>query len=238
MNIILLENDTSSDQFEAQLNPSAHRHCIEVLRPQVGHSLKVGVYGGKLGLGRVIEHTETRTVLDVTLSERPPSKEPICLVLALPRPKMLRRILSASIELGVEAIHIINSYRVEKSYWQSPYLKPDAVDSTILTALEQAGDTVPPSLRWHKGFKPFAEDILPGLARSYPNAWLGDHRVQSRLNTNRSDEPRLIAIGPEGGFIPYEIDLLRKAGLTPVNLGARIMRVETAVSALLGKLIA
>lgn len=237
MNIILLEPNNSGDHFTVQLSERAHRHCIEVIKPEVGSQLKVGVYGGKLGSGTVIEHTAACTVLEVALSEQPPRKEPLCLVLALPRPKMVRRILSASIELGVEAIHIINSYRVEKSYWQSPYLKPDAIETTICTALEQAGDTTPPSLQWHKGFKPFAEDHLPDLVRSYPNAWLGDHRVQARLNANSRDANRLMAIGPEGGFIPYEIDLLQKAGLTPINLGARIMRVETAVSALLGKLI-
>lgn len=237
MNIILLGPTAAGDRFEAQLSKRAHKHCIEVIKPEVGTLLKVGVYGGKLGFGTVIEHTETRTVLEIALSDQPPLKEPLCLVLALPRPKMLRRILSASIELGVETIHIINSYRVEKSYWQSPYLKPDALETTIHTALEQAGDTVPPSLHWHKGFKPFAQDILPSLAQAYPNAWLGDHRVHTRLDTSHCDGRRLIAIGPEGGFIPYEVDLLQNAGLQPVNLGSRIMRVETAVSALLGKLI-
>lgn len=237
MNIILLEHNTPDDRFEVQLSEHAHRHCVEVIKPEVGSHLKVGVYAGKLGVGTVLEHSKTRTVLKVELLEPPPRKEPVCLVLALPRPKMLRRILSASIELGVETIHIINSYRVEKSYWQSPYLRPDAIKTTIHTALEQAGDTVPPGLHWHKGFKPFAEDHLPALVRSYPNAWLGDHRVQTRLDPSNRDEPRLIAIGPEGGFISYEVDVLQCAGLQPANLGARIMRVETAVSALLGKLI-
>ncbi|MDG0979819.1 MAG: 16S rRNA (uracil(1498)-N(3))-methyltransferase [Halieaceae bacterium] len=237
MNIVLLEPNALGDHFQAQLSERAHKHCIEVIKPEVGSQLNVGVYGGKLGVGKVLEHSKTRTVLDVEISELPPRKETLCLVLALPRPKMVRRILSASIELGVETVHIINSYRVEKSYWQSPYLKPDAIETTIHTALEQAGDTVPPSLHWHKGFKPFAEDHLPNLVRSYPNAWLGDHRVHSRLDVSTCDSHRLIAIGPEGGFIPYEVGLLQQAGLTPINLGARIMRVETAVSALLGKLI-
>ena len=237
MNIILLEPNTWGDHFEVRLSERAHKHCVEVIKPDVGSQLKVGVYGGKLGLGTVLEHSTTSTVLEVRLSELPPRKEPLCLVLALPRPKMLRRILSASIELGVETIHIINSCRVEKSYWQSPYLKPDAIETTTRTALEQAGDTIPPALHWHKGFKPFAEDHLPDLVRSYPSAWLGDHRVQTQLDKSNRNDPRLIAIGPEGGFIPYEIDLLQRAGLQAVNLGPRIMRVETAVSALLGKLI-
>ena len=50
------------------------------------------------------------------------------------------------------------------------------------------------------------------------------------------DEAVTLAIGPEGGWIPYEIDLLANAGLQPVQLGARILRVETAVTALLARL--
>jgi len=45
-----------------------------------------------------------------------------------------------------------------------------------------------------------------------------------------------LVIGPEGGFIPAEVDLLSRSGCRPVNLGERILRVETAVAALTGRL--
>jgi hypothetical protein len=56
-----------------------------------------------------------------------PRPLPLTVVLALPRPKMLRRILRALAEVGVKELHLINSYRVEKSYWQSPLLAPTAL---------------------------------------------------------------------------------------------------------------
>ena len=44
-----------------------------------------------------------------------------------------------------------------------------------------------------------------------------------------------LLIGPEGGFIPFELELFRECGFEFVGLGARILRVETAVVALLGQ---
>jgi RsmE family RNA methyltransferase len=45
-----------------------------------------------------------------------------------------------------------------------------------------------------------------------------------------------LVIGPEGGFIPFEIELLEKNGFQAVTLGPRILRVENAIPALAGRL--
>jgi RsmE family RNA methyltransferase len=50
------------------------------------------------------------------------------------------------------------------------------------------------------------------------------------------NQPCTLAIGPEGGFIPYEIEKLQQAGFAGVHLGARILRVENAVTALVSRL--
>ena len=48
--------------------------------------------------------------------------------------------------------------------------------------------------------------------------------------------PVTLAVGPEGGFIDYEIGKLCEAGFQPVTLGSRILRVETAIPVILGRL--
>ena len=157
-----------------------------------------------------------------------------CLVLALPRPKMLRRILRTVAELGVGQLHLINSYRVEKSYWQTPALAEAAIRDYLTQGLEQARDTVLPRIHCQRRFKPFVEDTLPGLVGA-GTALLAHPGPYPRCPGNLAGDTVLV-IGPEGGFIPYEVTKLKEAGCRPVSLGPRILRVETALTSLLGRL--
>ena len=211
------------------------QHLKEILSAQQGDSLRVGEIDGDIGLGRIVALDNDTATLQVALTESPPEKLPITLVLALPRPKMLRRILRTIAETGVTDLHLVNSYRVEKSYWQTPVLEPDTVRDYLLQGLEQARDTRLPKVTLHRRFKPFVEDTLPSLLenRRALLAQPGDYP----LAPTDGNIDTVLVIGPEGGFIPYEVDKLESAGCTAVSMGKRILRVETAVTALLGRLI-
>jgi RsmE family RNA methyltransferase len=45
-----------------------------------------------------------------------------------------------------------------------------------------------------------------------------------------------LAIGPEGGWVDFELTLLAARGFVPFSLGERILRVEVAVPYALGQL--
>jgi len=187
-----------------------------------------------MGEGEVLEINDEFASLAISLHQAPPKKLPLSLVLALPRPKMLRRILRTIAELGVPELHLINSYRVEKSYWQSPVLKQGTLREYLLQGLEQSRDTQVPRVHHHHAFKPFVEDSLPGIIRG-GDALLAHPGEHSPCPRHISGET-LLVIGPEGGFIPYEVDKLQSAGCNVVSLGPRILRVENAVTSLLGRL--
>ncbi|MNG97559.1 16S ribosomal RNA methyltransferase RsmE [compost metagenome] len=91
-----------------------------------------------------------------------------------------------------------------------------------------------PEVIIEKRFKPFVEDRLPAIAAD--TLGLVGHPGPYPACPRAVEQPVTLAIGPEGGWIPYEVDLLGKAGLAPVQLGDRILRVETAVTALLSRI--
>lgn len=234
MNLLLLEEADFIGPDRVVLSDRRLTHMQEVHRSVVGDSLRVGRIGGLMGTAQVLRLETREAELQVTLDQPPPAKLPLTLVLALPRPKMLRRVFQTVATMGVPRVVLVNSYRVEKSFWQTPFLEPEAIREQLILGLEQARDSVLPEIVIEKRFKPFVEDRLPAIVEGtlglvgHP----GNHPPCPRALT----EPVTLAIGPEGGWIPYEIDLLGKAGLQPVQLGERILRVETAVTALLARL--
>ncbi|KJH74313.1 MULTISPECIES: 16S rRNA (uracil(1498)-N(3))-methyltransferase [unclassified Pseudomonas] len=234
MNLLLLEEADFIAADRVILRDRRLTHMQEVHRSQVGDSLRVGRIGGLMGSAELLRLDTTEAELRVTLDQPPPSKLPLTMVLALPRPKMLRRVFQTVAAMGVPRIILVNSYRVEKSFWQTPFLEPDAIREQLILGLEQARDSVLPEIIIEKRFKPFVEDRLPAITEG--TLGLVGHPGNYPPCPRGLNEPVTLAIGPEGGWIPYEIDLLAKAGLQPVQLGERILRVETAVTALLARL--
>ena len=131
-------------------------------------------------------------------------------------------------------MYIINSWRVEKSYWQTPTLSETSLRENCILGLEQAGDTIMPKIELRHFFKPFVEDELAGISKNTKK--LTAHPVADKICPRILKEQVTLAIGPEGGFIPYEIEKLEEQGFETVTFGERILRVEQAVAVLLGRL--
>ncbi|HVK61200.1 MAG TPA: 16S rRNA (uracil(1498)-N(3))-methyltransferase [Bdellovibrionales bacterium] len=237
MNLILF------DQHEIRgatlgLTGRRARHILEVHRAREGDELRVGQIDGMIGsaiLTDIIDDSEQPEVrLEVALKVEPPPPLDLTLFLALPRPKFLKKTLQTVATLGVKDIYLMNAVRVEKVYWSCEQLSENEVREAFLLGLEQARDTKLPRLHMRRLFKPFVEDEAPALIR--------DRKSYVAHPTATAECPRglasslALAIGPEGGFIPYEVAHLENAGFTPVTIGPRILKVETAVTALISRL--
>jgi 16S rRNA (uracil1498-N3)-methyltransferase len=235
MNIILVHQSDFIDNNRLSIRDARRlTHITQIHNAKLGDKIKVGLQNGNMGQG-VIESIDDHEVqITVILTQAPPRPLPVTLILALPRPKMLKRTLQNLATLGVKNIYLVNSYRVEKSYWQTPLLSEAAIEEQLLLGLEQACDTVMPKVALIKRLKPFVEDELAQIIGN--TKALVAHPYTETPCPAQIDYAITLAIGPEGGFIPYEIELLRKCGFSAVNLGSRIMRVETVVPYLLGRL--
>lgn len=234
MNLLLLEEADFVAADRVVLADRRFTHMQDIHRVAVGDRLRVGRIGGLMGQAEVLSLAAHQAELRVSFDQPPPAKLPLTLVLAVPRPKMLRRLFQTIATLGVPRLILVNSYKVEKSFWQTPFLHPDSIREKLILGLEQARDTVLPEVIIEKRFKPFVEDRLPAIAAD--TLGLVGHPGPYPACPRAVDRPVTLAIGPEGGWIPYEVDLLAEAGLAPVQLGERILRVETAVTALLSRI--
>lgn len=235
MNIVLLEPNqiTTTDNIWQVENQRQLQHLQQHIQLNCGDTLKVGVRNGQRYLTEVISVSEQQIRIRPIQVEAIPAKLPVHLILALPRPKVLRRIIMDAVTLGVERISLIHSYRVDKSYWQSPFLQQ--LDDYVTLGLEQAGDTIAPEIQLYKRFKPFVEDVLPTFISDQKPAYVAHPYAEQQMPYAIQHSCHLI-VGPEGGFIPYEVDLLIKNGCQAMSLGNRILRTETAVSHILGRL--
>ncbi|ENU63899.1 MULTISPECIES: 16S rRNA (uracil(1498)-N(3))-methyltransferase [Acinetobacter] len=233
MNIILLDPRQTETELWSITSTRQLEHLQQHVQIQVGDTLKVGIRESQRYLTEIIEISEKAVWLKPLQEEAVPEKLPVTLIVALPRPKVLRRLIMDSVTLGVEKIILLHSYRVDKSYWQTPFLQQ--LNHYIELGLEQAGDTVAPKIELYKRFKPFVEDILPGLISTDCPAYVA-HPYAEQAMPFAIEHPCTIVIGPEGGFIPYEVDLLIKNGCQAVSLGNRIIRTETVIPYVLGRL--
>lgn len=233
MNLILLEPGDFVAPTRVVFGGRRLEHVRSVHRAAVGDELTVGEMNGRIGRGRV-EHLGETLQMTVALVEDPPAPLPVTLVMAVPRPKVLNRVIAAATSAGVKRIHLVNAWRVEKSYWKSPRMSPENLREQSILGLEQGRDTVMPRIELHRLFRPFVEDELPRLSEG--TARLVAHPRAVQECPRAVSEPVTLVIGPEGGFIEQEIASLQAVGFTPVTIGAHILRVETAIAWLLGRM--
>lgn len=219
------------------------KHIVKILKSEPGEILRVGLVGEKIGNAKVVGVVKKYPFsvdLEINLEKKPPPKTPIDIVLALPRPIMLRRIIGQITSLGVGTMHVINAARVEKSFWDAGIIEQDNHIDQVYQGLEQAMDTVPPRLHFHQRFRPFIEDYLPTIIKEYSTLLYADPGGECRVTDFFDDKPGnvLVAIGPEGGWVDYELTKFREIGFSGFTIGPRILRVDTAVVNIHGRIMA
>ena len=234
MNLILLDPADFVAEGRVVLRDRRCAHVQQVVRAAPGDVLRVGLIGGKLGAGTVLALADGRLELAVDLRDDPPPPLPITLLLALPRPHSLKKVLQQATALGVKHFVLFACARVEASFFTASAVRPAAIEEDLRLGLEQARDTVLPQVEVHpQRLHRFLAERWPVLARGKV---LIAHPDPGASPCPRAQTgPITLVVGPEGGFVPVEVDRLRELG-SLIELGPRVLRVETAVVALLARL--
>lgn len=236
MNLILLEPEEVSADGTAVLSGKRARHVREVLKAAPGEEIRIGVVDGPMGTAMVIADGKALR-LRCELSKEVPPRPRVDLLLAMPRPKVMNRLWPVLASLGAGRVIISNAWKTERNYFDTHVLEPEHIRAGLIEGLQQARDTRLPQVSVHRQFKKLVEDKLdafgpyaarlvahPGPA-SFPSADLVALSGAARI---------LLAVGPEGGWTSFELELLAAHGFETISCGVRTLRTDTACSVLLG----
>lgn len=234
MNLILFDAADIRPDGSVEAAADQARHLVYVLRVKPNQQVRVGVIDGPNGVGTVTTIDDGRVTLQCTFDRDTPERPEVDLLLALPRPKVMRRLWAQLSAIGVGQVILTNAEKVERDYFDTHLLRPEGYRPLLLEGLQQARDTRVPVVSAHKQFRKLIESDLDGLFPSgqrlvaHPG---GETSISGALGA--APGRVLLAVGPEGGWNDFELSLLRSHGFTPVTMGPRALTTTTACIALL-----
>ncbi len=244
MNRILFEKDEIVDGI-ATFGGERAEHVMNVLHGEVGQVLKTGEIGGFIGTGVITGITRppssvSSPEITVACSHDKRSLRPwVDLILAPPRPRVMKRLLPQLATMGVGRIFLVGAKKVEKDFWGATLLKPENYRPLLVDGLMQAGTSILPTLETRRNFRKFVKEELdtlwPEAKRIVAHPYDGNRTIEQPERSN--NRAILLAVGPEGGWTDEEVTLLGEHGFARYSLGSRILRTDTATIALLAQLM-
>jgi len=243
MNLIILTEQDALGDDRYQLSDHRAGHIRQILKLGVGDTFEAGLLNGPQGKIRIEDVTNNKIVgRAFDMQKKGPVTTPaIDLICALPRPQTLKKVLFTCGMMGVRHLDLIRANRVEKSYYHSPLLQPENYTPYLIEGLAQGKRTQITSVEIHDRFRPFFEDTLPSryegscedVTKLLPDA---DSTRTAHDVPAKKDRPCLVGVGPEGGWVPFEIELMESLGFERFSLGPWVLRVEHAVTAALAQI--
>ena len=253
MNRILFESDEIRDGV-ATFGGARAEHVMNVLHGEVGQVLKTGEVNGLIGTSEILSIEQSEQSNNCKISVRCSHAEKsilpwIDLMLAPPRPRVMKRLLPQLATMGVGRIFLVGAKKVEKDFWGATLLKPENYRPLLVDGLMQAGTSILPTLETRRNFRKFVKEELDALWPEAKRIVAHPYTVPSASSPTGADTGRLssagrrdgdgtvLAIGPEGGWTDEEVALLEEHGFARYSLGSRILRTDTATIALLAQLM-
>ena len=239
MNLLILKK--SDQQSQNQFIISDHRsdHILNILKLSVGSQLNLGLIDKCTGIG-IIEKIDNKKITIIIKESNKEIKalQSIDIICALPRPQTIKKILFIAGMTAIRNIYFIRANRVERSFFQSPLLDEKEYSKHLIEGMSQGKQIFLPQVSFHLKFKPFFEDYLPENIDKNSCKLLPDVETTHTINSvyEKSDSNLLLAIGPEGGWVPFEIEMMESLGFRKFKLSDYTLRVEHALMASISQL--
>ncbi len=237
----------------ARINGDRARWVLETFRPKIGDKLVCGVLNGQIGEALISYTAAEEIVAHVSLTRDPHPRLPAEIIVGLSRPQTMKKVLHFAASVGIETVRLVRCEGSEKSYLDSHLLRDDDMAAELDLGLCQGVETVRPNVIIHQTFAGCVQGFLSGSLATAAVKWVGDTSpaagdvspILRSLGEADSTEPSpfphvpppfAIAVGPEKGFSGQELaTLVDCGGFKRITLGARQLRVEFALAALVGR---
>jgi len=241
MNLIILENTDHVTGSTYRIEGPRLRHIRTVLKAKYGDTIEVGLLNGPTATAKIIELIKTHATLDCTFADPTPQQTPaIDLICALPRPQTLKKVLQTAAAMGVENIYLTNANRVEQCYFSASAMEPENIKTQLMTGLSQGKRTNLPKVQIHTRFRCFFEETLPRIESAQGDSLklTADVDATGYMDPQTvKTAPRIIlAIGPEGGWVDFELEIMARTGFNRFKLSNSTLRVENAVVAAIAQI--
>lgn len=238
MNIIILLEKDFVEKEKYEISDDRFIHIKKILKSEAGDVVEIGLLNSSIGTAKILEINETKVLLEIiSFTEKVSSSPKVDIICALPRPQTLKKVLNSCATMGVSNLYLIRSEKVEKSYFHSPLLNEENYTKYLIEGLSQGKRTDLPKVSIHNKFKVFFENDFEEICNN-SNCLLAHPDAENYLNKIELDNSKniLLAIGPEGGWNDFEINLMEEKGFVKYKLSENILRVENAVTAALSQI--
>lgn len=241
MNIIILTDADFISENLCTIQDSRADHIIDILRSNEGDTVLVGLLNSKTGKATITKIEDRAVTLNCFDWKKEKSESTIDLICALPRPQTVKKVLITSAMMGVRNLYFIRSNRVEKSYFHSPLLSDENMKLYLLEGLSQGGNIFLPTVSIHHKFRQFIENEFIEIEKTHSDDAFylfpepGSSKSLSQV-MRKTYSRFVVAVGPEGGWVDFEIEKFESVGFKKFNLSQYILRVEHAVTAILAQI--
>ena len=217
-----------------ELDPADLKHAYTVLRLRKGSTVVIadGLKGAMQGT--VEEIGPHKALIRLTGPSLPAAESGRRLILlqGLARGEKMDLIIRQAVELGVQQIvPVVTERSIPRYKRPQEERRLERWHNLVRAAAKQCRRAALAGVAPISEFKD-ALELLRGRQAIVP--WEGEQERSLEQLLKRppeEEEAVFLFIGPEGGFSPQEIKVLRGAGASTVHLGPRILRTETAAAA-------